>query len=431
MVIKDKNITNRRNIALIKKANNLIEARYKFGIWEMRFFLYLLSKINKYDEELKEYRIWYKDIVKTFGLKSKETHKFIRNGVYDLMNRTIIINTEDEAGVKREKQYNILSYANVLTASSKEFNNQNHAYADVVLSPQVKSLLLQLQKSFTTYDLKNVVKLGVYGVRIYELLKQYENFRRRTIKISDMKVMFCIQEEYPLFANFYQKVIRPSLKDINEHTDLMVEEPLKVYEGRNVVALTFYFEPKPEDENNALTSATESSQNKENQLVKNKSYIKYESIVVTMLGVSASQFLKLCQKYKASEIEKAIQLTQQTLEQNPNKGQNNSAQLFVNNLLETNPKLKKAEERKQQELEKRINDRIRELVAQYPNITNYAIEYMKTDKYYKKVIREKTQALSRPLSIADFRQDETLRQGVIKAIILLNRIHFDDILQEG
>ena len=64
-------------IALIKKSNDLIEARYKFDVWETRFFLTVLSKIHKDDEEFETYRIYYKEIIKTFGLKATRDRKSV------------------------------------------------------------------------------------------------------------------------------------------------------------------------------------------------------------------------------------------------------------------------------------------------------------------------------------------------------------------
>ena len=44
-------------IKLIRKANELVEARYKFDIWEIRMFAKTLSMIQAYDEDFKEYQI--------------------------------------------------------------------------------------------------------------------------------------------------------------------------------------------------------------------------------------------------------------------------------------------------------------------------------------------------------------------------------------
>ena len=40
-----------QGIVVIKKSNQLIEARYKFDVWETRIFLSVLSNIKRDDED--------------------------------------------------------------------------------------------------------------------------------------------------------------------------------------------------------------------------------------------------------------------------------------------------------------------------------------------------------------------------------------------
>jgi hypothetical protein len=40
---------------IIRKANELVEARYKFDIWETRVFAHLLTLIKRDDADLKRY----------------------------------------------------------------------------------------------------------------------------------------------------------------------------------------------------------------------------------------------------------------------------------------------------------------------------------------------------------------------------------------
>ena len=56
-----------------------------------------------------------------------------------------------------------------------------------------------------------------------------------------MKKMFELEDKYPLFANFYAKVIAPSVKEINEHTDLLVTKAEQIKEGKKTKAIRFEF----------------------------------------------------------------------------------------------------------------------------------------------------------------------------------------------
>jgi plasmid replication initiation protein len=234
-------------LTLIKKANNLIEARYKFDIWETRFFLSVLAQIHRDDKDFHVYRIYYRDIIKTFGLYFGPSYNLLREGASSLMKKVLYVPYVED-GVKRETQYHIIHTIDYLTGidGEKEILLEKQEFIDVTIAPEMKPLLLQLrdQGGFTFYELKNAIKLGVYGLRIYELLKQYQKIGWRRIKVEQIKEMFEITTEYPLFSHFYERVITPSIKEINKYTDLQVDKPEKIKDGRKVVALLFTFRKK-------------------------------------------------------------------------------------------------------------------------------------------------------------------------------------------
>lgn len=237
-----------KGIVLIKKSNNLVESKYKFDIWETRFFLSVLAQIRREDTDLHVYRIRYKDIIKIFGLKSGDSYAFLREAAKILMNKSVQINYE-ENGVKRTKEVHLINSIDYLTEGQKDMKNiGNHEYIDVTVEQEMKPFLLQLSKNFTAYDLRNITKLSVYSIRLYELLKQYEAIGTRTLSIYEMKSMFQVEEQYKLYSDFYRWVIKPSEAEINKHTDLLISDIEKLKEGRKVVALRFKFRAKTEQE---------------------------------------------------------------------------------------------------------------------------------------------------------------------------------------
>jgi plasmid replication initiation protein len=460
-MIKDKKQRKKnKNIAIIRKANNLIEARYKFDIWETRFFLMLLSKIEKDEKDIRSYRIWYKDIIYTFGLKSNHNaYDLLRAAVRRLMERTLVVNSEDENGVIREHRYSIVTYANMLVHVPSHIDRSTQEYIDVSISANAKHLLLQLQKCFTSYDLNNVTSLGVYSIRIYELLKQYESIGSRVLGVDYLKNMFQIMDEYPRFSNFYQKIIKTALKEINEFTDLLVSEPTKIKNGREVSALAFSFvkrqinasgrqsqdEPLPEKNNLPedkafLNEIPEISIPESQQNVVNELYLEFEKVVVKGFGVTPSVFLSLLPACSREQVAQAVRVTRRAKAGGQIKS--NVSGFFVQALKGGYTDAKEAQERKKQtqllfapetapiapDLEKRVNDRIRELTTEKPDLPNLAIERMKTDTRYQQRIAQKIIQLGRSLVVEDFRQDKFLRNGVKATIIEMERAQFADII---
>ncbi len=331
-----------KGIRIIKKSNQLIEARYRFDTWETRMFLSLLSCIRKEDLDFQTYRIWYSDVIDIFNIKSHQSYDLLRAGVKNLMRKTLHVNYQ-EGGFTREKEYHIIRSTDYLKEGQSGDGIQNQEYIDVTIEPEMKPLLLQLQKNFTAYDLSNVSKLSAQSVRIYELLKQYESLEGRVLDIDYMKRILEYEKEYPEFSNFHQWVIKPAVKEINKYTDITINRYEKVKEGRKVTALHFFFSRKVENKTNELRElraepkrratplatllppenpielaeivenepiATPDEQNQ----AKEKLTVELSPIVVTKFGVSLKMFMSLVEDYTEGVIRQAVNVTEKAIE---------------------------------------------------------------------------------------------------------------------
>lgn len=450
-----------KGIILIKKSNQLIEARYKFDVWETRFFLSLLSYIRRDDQDFKPYRIWYKEVIKTFGLKSNQSYDLLREAGRSLMRKTFKVSNV-ENGFKRETEYHIIRTVNYLAEGQQKKGVEAQEYIDVTFEPEMKPLLLQLQKNFTAYDLRNVVKLGTYPIRVYELLKQYESIGERKLRIDELKRMFELTDEYPLFANFFQRVIKPSVKDINAHTDITITELGRIKEGRRVVALRFVFESKEKEELKRLrgeigqqaldfpeTINNEEIKIKANPSEKDRLFTLYQEDVIQKIGVTPSVFLDLLEGRTEKEVKQAIRVTRRAKINGQIKS--SLAGFFVHALKNgyTDPK---EEEEKRKEKEKeiklkrksikqqieilkdeqsiKVNEQIRQITTHTPGITMEAIENIREDRLFKAIIEQKEKTNQKPLELEDYRQDEVLRRMVKQKIMELSSGSFEEILED-
>jgi plasmid replication initiation protein len=462
---KSKKKSNR--IVLIKKANDLIESRYKFDIWETRIFLSVLSQIRKDDQEFQSYRIRYRDVINVFGLKSGDSYAYLRDGARSLMSKKFVLNYE-EKGVNREKLYHILRTVDVMQNGEEgKLGASNNEYIDVVVEDVMRPLLLQLQKNFTAYDLQNVVKLGVYPIRVYELLKQYQSIGHRKIRVDEMKIMFEVEDKYRLFGDFNRWVIRPAIKEINKYTDLLVTDTEKLKEGRRVVAMRFAFRLKTEIElaemrgediqqlsldliNDEAAAVEQEMEHEAEQVIakteKDQLFDRFHHDVIDRFAVTPSVFLHLLDKYSVADIEKAIGVT--------NRAKYNQqitrsvAGFFVKALKdgftdETEEKARKEEEQAQLkvelanaflELESRkraaINEKIKEVTAKRSKIAAQAVSKLRSDPITSIFIKTKEEATGRKLTLEDFRQDRALVDVVKAKIMELAKEDFTALLAE-
>lgn len=454
-----------KRIVLIKKANDLIESRYKFDIWETRIFLSVLSQIRKEDTEFHTYRIRYRDVIDVFELKSGNSYGLLREGAKSLMDKKFVVNYE-ENGVKREKMYHILRTIDTMQEGEEhKAGAVNNEYIDVVIEDVMRPLLLQLQKNFTAYQLDNVKKLGVYPIRVYELLKQYQTIGHRTLRIDEMKVMFEVEEKYKAFSDFNRWVIKPAIREIDKTTDLKVTDIKKIKEGRRVVAMKFTFRPKTEDELRRMRGEDvpqlaldfESTQEADNQIAEvetpmskeDQLFSKYYRPVIEIYKVTPSIFLQLASKHSEAEIQLAIKLTDRLLHEKGVK--RNAAGYFVEALRKgysdsratvdaaKQAKAKRADDRKAKvaqaikegdELRKRreaaVNRHLAVILERETGLAERAVAELRTDPVNSIFVRKKEETFGRPLTVGDFHEDSLLEKAMEAKI----KGYFQDELAE-
>mgnify|MGYP000917582434 CR=1 FL=1 len=459
-----------KGIALIKKSNQLIEARYKFDVWEMRFFLTVLSNIRKDDTEFEVYRIWYKDVIELFGLKSNSSYELLRQAAKDLMQKSFFVNYETE-GVTREVQYHILRKIDYLKEGEEAKNLDSQEFVDVTVEPEMKPFLLELQKNFTAYEMRHVRKLGVYPIRIYELMKQYETIGHRTMKLAEIKRILELTTEYPRFSNFYQKIIVPAITAINRHTDILITDVIQLKEGRSVEALKFTIRPKSEaaEAKNGQSPEPEAASKNGKPYPpppqkptilgdsagqagpadeQDRLFGLFESEVVRGFGVSPTVFMAEIGRCDEEQIARAVRVTRKSLQEGTVK---NPSGFFMEALRKgyTNPQeektrraskiesLKGEMEQMRREIlvwqergNEHINQTIRELTAAEPGIAALAVDEIQENPMAKAYLTNKEKILSRPLTMEDFRQDPTMREWVKLKIIELRREAFEPKLSE-
>jgi plasmid replication initiation protein len=447
-----------KGIVLIRKSNDLIESRFKFDIWEMRIFLMLITQIRRDDNDFNVYRIWYRDVANTFNLNRKRGYDMLRQAVKSLMNKSFYVQYSDN-GKPREAQYHILRKIDY-SLLDNDAMNENQEYVDVRIEEEMKPFLLQLQKSFTTYEINNVVHLGVYSIRIYELLKQYENIGSRTLDFEELKKMFELENEYPRFATFYQRIIEPAIKEINTSSDLNIYEVQKLKSGKKVSSVKFRFRSRivqpllevaqGDAINEKLVNLKIKNPTKpigiaENPLAVDTRFTFFYARIVENMGVTPTSLIEMLKTFNDEQIEQAIRVTNRAKIEGQIK--TNPAGFFVKALKNGYTDLKEEREKKTQKevLSKKINeqveaveyekeakifDRIKHITAENPRLTFEAIEILKNSPKGKSLIQKEEKSLNRPLEVEDYRNSKDLRHLVIDALIQKNIEKFTDIFKK-
>ena len=212
------------------KSNALIEASYKLTLQEQRFLLVCIGRLNPRDENpQKTLTISAAELFDAFPDMGKQNAETILKEAIDrLWDRSIIIRDDSVREEFRWIQYR----AQYLTGEAK---------AKITFSDAIMPYLTQLKGQFTRVVIKNVSSLSsAYSIRIYEMLQQFRSTGERTIALDDFRSMLDIRDKYIQFKDLNKLLLKPSIQELNEKSDLTVSvEPIK--QSRKVVALRFRF----------------------------------------------------------------------------------------------------------------------------------------------------------------------------------------------
>ncbi len=282
-----------KNSQVIRKSNELIEARYKLSIAEQRLILLLASEISPDDDDFKDYEIRVADFAKMFGLENcKAMYKEVEKSAKELISKRIKLSKNG-----KEIYTTWLSYVEYIDGSG---------VVKLRFDKSLKPYLLQLKSHFTQYHLNYVIDFkSRYSIRLYELLKMDSyKARNKTFKkyfeLQEYRELLGVNKEsYPVFSDFRKYVIEPLVHEISNLTDLSIHDVKYGKTERKITNVTFFVGIRSKDEThlrqaNLLTDGIQAEKESENHPI-------IDSLV--SLGFS----LEIAKKYKDEHGENKIE----------------------------------------------------------------------------------------------------------------------------
>ena len=216
--------------------NALIQSRHKLSVEEIRLMDTIISFIQPEDEEFKRYKIPVSIFQELYGTQRKDIYGVVKRAVEGLLSKPIKIESLNSKGKKVFEMFNFISYGRYEEGSGCFY---------VEIDRNFKPYLIELKEFFSRIPIKYTYVLkSTYAIRLYELLKQYENTGFRVDSLPDLREMLGVEpEEYSRFDNFERRVIKPAVKEINEKTDLEVSYTKK-RTGRKISHIEFEVKSK-------------------------------------------------------------------------------------------------------------------------------------------------------------------------------------------
>ena len=215
----------------VRKSNQLIQRnRFDMTVREQRLLLYCISRIKPTDKGGELYNVRIRDVCRASGIEGDidgEAYGAIHEAVKKL----------DSYNFELKDDQGAIHFVHWIR-DTKIDRRKGSIYFR--FDPMVTPYLFNVRRYFTQYDLENVIQLhSGYAIRLYELLKSYENIRGKEFTIAELRYLLVAENRsYDKYSLFKKYVLEPAISEIKETTDLQADF-IEIKKGRKVTGLKF------------------------------------------------------------------------------------------------------------------------------------------------------------------------------------------------
>lgn len=236
-----KKIKGQKMSDLVTKGNVLVEASHKLNEIEQRLILLAIVKARAVGDTVeqlmnKELEIHASDYMNAYNVDKTTAYRTLKAaviGLYEAEWGYRYVNNKGNLVVRYER----------FTQSAEYIENE--ATVKFMFSYAIIPYLVELEKCFTTYEIKQIANLqSRYAMRLYEMLVQFRSTGKLKIKLDELRFRLgLLDSEYKTMGNFKMRVLDLAVNQINEHTNLKVEYTQKK-RGRIIESFEFTFTEK-------------------------------------------------------------------------------------------------------------------------------------------------------------------------------------------
>ncbi len=213
-------------------ANDIIKGKQSMTLQTARLIRLLVTQIAERDKDLKTYTCKITDLAKFMNVPRNNLYRDIFKICESALDSKVYIGT----GNPKEpwKMFHWISMASY----------DGKGTLTLRLSDQIKPYVLELEKWFTQYKLKNILEFNsYYSIRLYEIIKCEDGATggmksELEFEIEELRQYFCCETKYAAFKDFKKNTIEVAVREINEKSDLYIIPTYKKW-GRAVTSVAF------------------------------------------------------------------------------------------------------------------------------------------------------------------------------------------------
>lgn len=228
---KTKDLSNRQ---LVNQSNELINARYELSPLQKKLILLAIAQIDPIND-LEAF--CYKTTVAELENKLQEKINYarFRDDCIDLFKKPLYFRNTN---VKSRRKWIVCNWF-----SSIEYDEGEVIFQ---ISDKLLPYLVQFKGNFTQYEISQALNFkGKYTIRFYEWLRQIKNqeYKKRVFGLEEIYELLELPTTLKVFKDFRIKVLEPSIKEINEKSDIKAQYKA-IKQGRKFVEIELSFESK-------------------------------------------------------------------------------------------------------------------------------------------------------------------------------------------
>jgi plasmid replication initiation protein len=167
------------------------------------------------------------DFAESFDIDLKNAYREVESLATQLQKKIIQFRQADGTRVK----------VGIIT---KQKYHDGEGRASIRFDEDLLPHIIALREKFTKYKIKDVYQFtSAYTWRLYELLAQNKDIKKREFDLDEFKWKVGVAEKYDAIGDLKKRVIDSSVDEINEYSDIKVQYD-QVKRGRRVTGFVFY-----------------------------------------------------------------------------------------------------------------------------------------------------------------------------------------------
>lgn len=213
-------------------ANDIVKARQSMSLQAARLIRLMISKVVKEDKDLKTYTCNITELAEFLNISRNNLYRDIEDICNTLHQSIVYIGTGNPKHPWKRLNW----------ISMSEYDGKGTL--TIRLSDDIKPYVIELERCFTQYQLKNILNFNsYYAIRLYEIIKCEDG---RTLGTEE-KMRFTIKElreycdcidKYTRLIDFKRNVIEVAVREINTKSDLYII-PHYIKTGRAITDIDF------------------------------------------------------------------------------------------------------------------------------------------------------------------------------------------------